>query len=979
MNRRIVVGLFWALMGGLLPIYAQDFETEFRDVQDAFEQRLSTAQQGLKSYLANYPYTPYTDEVYTMQGILLTEKEKYNQAVKTMGKADVKQLSRQMSPLYYFHMGYAYFQLGTYDKAISYLQHLKKTYNPYALQAIYYTGCCYYSQQKYERALAEFLSLEASGGYQQIAPYYIVQIYYALSEYDKVKERAESLLSTFPENEYNDELHRMLGELYYRDGIYDKAVNHLEAYYQLRVKNKKEILRNDLYLLGISNYRIQRYNPSIEYLKQVKQESDSISENTCLHLGHSYLRIDDIEKAKLAYAAAIQFNITPALREEAMYNYVQITYLQNSALGESINAFQQFIREYPQSKYIDKVYALMADMYLTSKNYQAALGALMEVQYPSKKVTDTRQYLRYQLAVDAFLQDKMGDVVKWTNEVIANEASVSEYKTESYYLSAQAQYRLRQYANCMAQLDRYEKQSNVGESDNQIAALYLKAYATFNMKDYTAAEALFRQYIEKTPSNQTTYSDALNRVGDCLFQARQFEGAVEMYQQVVSLGKIGVDYAMLQQGYVYGLLHQYTEKASVLQDLVSQYPQSDHADDALYEIARAELQQNHTQAAIDTYQTLLKQYPNSNYAAKTSLELGMAYRTLKEYDKAVETFKHTIEKYPGCEEAYSALDGLEQIYVETNNVEEYIVYTKTLTRMNMQMASSEDSLVYITAELQYMMGNYPQAAAGMTTYLTRFCPRGRYCTIATYYAANSYYQLKQYDQAIEQYSTLADMAGNPYMEEACMRVAELSYDKAEYRTAFYYFQQMNKVASSSSKRIAAQLGMLRCSEHLGDRESVVGVATTLLEESAIDSLTRQEALYCRGKAYWQDKQYGLALVDFTPIAKEVRTVQGAEAKYLLAECYYHLGAIDMAEQEIMSFTQLRTSHQYWLAKSLILLADINVDKNELFQAKQYLLALQSNYKAQDDIPTIITEKLQHIAQMEQQATEETTETEEEVL
>ena len=69
----------------------------------------------------------------------------------------------------------------------------------------------------------------------------------------------------------------------------------------------------------------------------------------------------------------------------------------------------------------------------------------------------------------------------------------------------------------------------------------------------------------------------------------------------------------------------------------------------------------------------------------------------------------------------------------------------------------------------------------------------------------------------------------------------------------------------------------------------------------------------------------------------------------------------------------------WLAKSLILLSDINVERNEIFQAKQYLLALQSNYKLQDDIPAIIETKLQAIAQLEQQTEQPTTETEEETL
>ena len=74
----------------------------------------------------------------------------------------------------------------------------------------------------------------------------------------------------------------------------------------------------------------------------------------------------------------------------------------------------------------------------------------------------------------------------------------------------------------------------------------------------------------------------------------------------------------------------------------------------------------------------------------------------------------------------------------------------------------------------------------------------------------------------------------------------------------------------------------------------------------------------------------------------------------------------------MSFTQKQTTQQYWLAKSLLLLSDINVLRKELFKAKQYLLALQKNYHVQDDIQTIILDKLQHIEQLEIQQINDTT-------
>ena len=952
--------------------FAQDYQTAFTELQQQFEQRSPATINHLKQYLKDYPYTPYSDEILLMEGVLQTEKGKYKQAIKLFNQVKSKNLSRQTQPMWYFYMGYAYIQQQEYDQALPLFLTLTKHQTLYTPHAHYYAGYCYYCKQDFPHAMAEFLAVESLGGYKQIAPYYIVQIYYAQHEYDQIYDRAEKLLTDFPDNPHNDELHRMLGEIYYQDSAYNEAINHLQTYRTLRLEQKQEPLRNDLYLLGMANYSAGYYANAIDYLKEVKEQQDSISENTYLHLGHSYLRVGDEEKAKLSYAAAMRFKINDQLREEAMYNYVQITYLQGSALGENITAFQDFLTEYPNTKYANKVYALMADMYLTSKNYQAAYEALSEIQHPDAKMQETKQYLRYQLGMDAFLQGKMQDAIEWMTQVINNDKKTSQYKTEAYYVRAESQYRMHQYAACLEDIKQYESQSNVANSPNQVPAMYLKGYALFNQQQMKDAEYTFRQYLAKADNQTTTYADASNRLGDCLFYSRQFDDAIATYQQVVEHNTTGVDYALFQQGYAQGLLHRYPNKIQTMQTLETRFPHSDYADDALYEQARAHLQLDQYNEAIKAYTQLTTDYPNSNKAAKSALEIGMTYRTLKQYDSAIQAYKNTIQRYAGSEEAYAALEGLEQVFVETNRISDYLAYTKTLDKVNMQAATSEDSLVYVTAELQYMMGNYEQAAAGLTTYLTSFCPGGRYCMIAQYYAANSYYRLKQYDNAIDQYSALADMAGNPYMEEACMRVAELSYDKGEYRTASYYFQRMEEIASSFVMRTTAQLGVLRCSHLLGDKATTVEAANRLLEEQSIADDIRKEALYYRAKAHLEDNQFGLAVVDLTPLAKEVRTAMGAEAKYQLANCYFQLGSIDMAEEEIMSFTKMQTSQQYWLAKSLILLSDINVARNDLFQAKQYLLALQSSYRQEDDIQSIITQKLSAIAELDSNTTEENT-------
>ena len=970
MRKRIFIAVV-CVLGSLCYTYAQNYEADFRTVQQQFEERLKITADNLKEYVETYPYTPYIDEIHVMQGVLQVEKKKYKQAIKAFDKVgNPKNLSRSSLPMYKFYMGYALLQTKEYKKALTYFLDITKKENIYTPHAKYYAGYCLYSLGEFPKAMAQFLAVEHLGGYKQIAPYYIVQIYYAQNAYDEVYTRANNLLKEFPNSPHNEELHRMLGEIYYQDSAYNDAIQHLAAYRTMRMEQKQEPLRNDLYLLGMANYMVNQYDDAIMYLKEVKEQNDSISESAYLHLGHSYLRVKDEEKAKLSYAAAMRFNLNPQLREEAMYNYVQITYLQGSALGENITAFHDFLKQYPNTKYANKVYTLMADMYLSSKNYQAALDALSEVKTPDEKMQQTKQYLRYQLGMDAFLQGKMQQAADWMTLVINHATEPSPYKTEAYYVRAESEYRLHQYDECLKDIASYESQKDATTSPNYTTAIYLKGYALFNQQQMKNAEYTFRQYLAKADSTTTTYIDAQNRLGDCLFNNRHFDDAIAVYQRVAERNGVGVDYALFQKGYALGLVHRYPEKIQTMNTLYQRFPHSDYADDALYEQARANLQLEQYDQAINSYNQLIKDYPNSNKAAKSALEVAMAYRTLKQYDKAIDAFKTTIERYAGSEEAYAALEGLEQVYVETNKIEDYLAYSKTLNRINMQAATSEDSLVYVTAELQYMMGNYEQAAAGLTTYLTSFCPGGRYCMTAQYYAATSFYRLKQYDAAIDQYSALAEISGNPYMEEACMRVAELTYDKGEYRTALYYFRNMLNIASSSATRTTAQLGILRCSSLLNDMPATVEAANQLLENNAITEDIRKEALYCRAKAHLNDNQYGLAVVDLTPIAKEVRTSMGAEAKYLLAYSYFQLGSVDLAEEEVMSFTKMQTTQQYWLAKSLILLADINIARNDVFQAKQYLLALQGSYHQEDDIQGIITQKLSDIAELENNAIEE---------
>jgi tetratricopeptide (TPR) repeat protein len=188
---------------------------------------------------------------------------------------------------------------------------------------------------------------------------------------------------------------------------------------------------------------------------------------------------------------------------------------------------------------------------------------------------------------------------------------------------------------------------------------------------------------------------------------------------------------------------------------------------------------------------------------------------------------------------------------------------------------------------------------------------------------------------------------------------------------------MHALASSREQITVARLGILRCSQALGRHQAAIDIANQILNDQPLNEDTKNEALYCRAKANVALRQWKAAQPDLKILATEVRTAQGAEAKYLLAQSYYELQQLDDAEAQVMAFTQMNTQQQYWLARALVLLSDINRDRGELFQARQYLLVLQQNYTRTDDIRSLIAERLAKLDEMEKPVEREEANDEEE--
>jgi len=582
------------------------------------------------------------------------------------------------------------------------------------------------------------------------------------------------------------------------------------------------------------------------------------------------------------------------------------------------------------------------------------------------QLLETRQFLLYQLGAESFARRNYADAIGRFTAGLENPQN-RQYTAEILFWRAEANYRTGNFANTVRDLQAFHNNPESRNSPNFRQSHYLLGYAHFSLRQYREALTSFNRFISSGISNrEPTFADALNRIGDCYFHIRDFPNAIRNYTRAMETSPATGDYAMFQIAHINGLQRNHTAKITMLERLLNEFPRSQFADDALYAIGRAYLMLESNDRALAAYNRLLTTFPRSSLAPKVALEIGMIHLNRNNLDQAIESFKRVITSYPGSEESRTALESLEIAFLEKNRIGEFIDYTRTLGGNLQTSASREDSLTFISAERQFMRRNFREAITNLNSYLTSHCTEneGLFCMTARFYLAESFFELNDRNNALAQYRILAGIPGNRHIEDAVKRAAEITFDNGDFAASLHYFTQLQEIASNMENRNIGRLGILRCSYFLNDHQRTLAVAQEIIDEPHTREEVKIEARFNRAKAHLALNQRASAIDDLRVVSENTRTRHGAEAKYLLAQAQFDMNNLDASEATIMDFSQRSTPYLYWFARSFVLLADIYIARGDDIQAKEYLMSLQRNYTANDDIQTMINTRLQAINQRE---------------
>lgn len=909
----------------------------------------------LENYLNTYPDSPHTNDINGLLGSAYYFNEEYEYALAYFNSVDIDYISAENREDIIYRQAISYLKVDKLNDAVAWFEALKHTSEKYGKDSQYYISYIRYTQGKYDEALKGFLSLQSDDKYGELVPYYIASSYFIKGHYDKAQIVAESYLSKYPNHKHSAEMHRILGESSFQYAQYNRAIESLEHY----VSSGYNLSRGSAYMLGMSYYNTAVYSKAVHYLGQVVVgKQDELTQNAYLNLGLSYLQLADKTNARMAFEQASTMNENIEVKEQALYNYALCIHETSfSAFGESVNVFERFLNEFPSSKYTDKVSDYLVELYMNTRSYDAALNSIARIERPSPRILEAKQKLLFQIGVQSFANSQFEEAIDYFSKSLALGQYNPQTKADAAYWRGESYYRLDRIEEASRNFRDYLTLTREKTGETFALAHYNLGYIAFNKKNFNEAENWFSKYTQyETGDNRVALADAFNRRGDCYLQNRAFIQAKGNYTRALSTSPAVGDYSIYQMALVAGLQKDYNEKVNLLSRLASEYPESPYVAQGLYEKGRSYVQQQNNAQAILVFQDLIKQFPENQISRKAAAEVGLLYYQDGNYNEAIKTYKWVVQKYPGSDEARLAMRDLKSLYVDLNRVDEYASLAESLPGGLRMEVTEQDSLTYKAAEKIYLRGQNREAKNSFERYIDKY-PAGAFSLNAHYYLSVIANKEGNLEGLVTHTSKLLSYPDNPYYEEALIMRSELAYKQEKYNEALDYYTKLKDKASTPERVLLAQIGRMRSAKKLNNSDEIILASSDLLLASKLTPEVKTEALYNRAKASLAIGNREAAMKDLIILGGDTRTIYGAEAKYLLAENLYKEKKYQASEKELLQFIEQSTPHAYWLARGFVLLSDVYVAMGKDLEARQYLLSLQQNYKAVDDIESLITERL----------------------
>ncbi|MBQ0024622.1 MAG: tetratricopeptide repeat protein [Bacteroidales bacterium] len=894
----------------------------------------------VKVFCDKYPNSPQQGMVKYALGSRLFDTGKYKEALDVFNTIKRGHVYRPQRNDYEFRKAYCNMRVGNFDEAgEGYQRILDGSYSRYTVPSTYYRGYVYYSLKQFEKAVPLFEQVVDDSRFELMSRYYAVESMFMLKDYDYVIKNGTKLFPSL-ENDLKVSLARILSESFYIGRQNEQAQYYLDYYRN----SGADLSRKDYYFAGILSYNMGRYDSALESFSKVMGEEDELSQNACYYTAHSYLQNRNKVEALNSFRKAADMDFDNVIKEDAWFNFAKLSFDVNS----DISQFDEYIKTFPKSGKEDIINNYVAASFLRSKNYRAAVDALSKIKKHTNESSGNLQKAAFFSAMQLVDNKGYRAALDYLKIAADNAGSNQPMNNLVRYWLSECCYRGDDFETAIALNNSLIADEDFHRSPEYPMTLYNQGYACLKSKDYESAKHFFSEYIAAGSFSKRQYEhDARVRLADSYFLLEDYASAAPMYEEIYAKDYLTNDaYPALQAARAHGLTGDLQKKISILKLVTRNNRTSPLYPQAMYELGCAYVQNGSSDEASGCFFTILGMENDSTFYAKSLLELASICVTTRKYDRAIEYYKTIVSETPYAPEAQDAIQGLESVYGTLNRPEEFLAYIDNMGMSDLKTESEKESMLFKSAERSYQNHRYSSALSSLQRFLSQY-PDGSLSRQATFLMADCLEQTGRLETASDIYRKLMQSGSDRYGRAATSNYARIAYSLGKYQDAIDSYTALIAVETQSQKT-AAYLGRLKALFGAGKYEDAIKDATYLLNASDLPDIAVRETRFRLAKSYLFVGERDYAKPILETLANDLDDEFGAESKYLLIRAAYDRGDFASVENLVYDFASSGTPHQYWVAKSVIVLGDSYLDRDDALQARSIFETLRDGYEPSGD-------------------------------
>ncbi len=647
----------------------------------------------------------------------------------------------------YFLRGLLQYIKGNYLESIKFFKHTSLPWGKlFEGRAYAFTGRPKEAIYLYRSMLDSFQNTQLEGAIK----YGIVEALFIYEDYQGVITKGEEFLNDFPGHSLFDYVKYLVGVSYYKLGKYDEAIKNLLP---LAQKSSFEYASLSAYFVGNAKMREEKFKDAIKYFEKARTQvlTHDLQVLSFFRIAECYYLSRDTQNLKLA-----------VLQLKSM--------LPGGILGG------------------------MGPYFAGAVYFETNRYALSELEFKDIVENNTVSSLRLPAIAFYFaslLKEKKPDKLVTVSTIFTTELSKSNdiwagwanlLRAEALYMTGRYEEAEKVYLSIIA---KYKGRSRllIGNAKSSLGWTYIAE------ERYDNAEEVLKEVSNVYADTLFTIQSHMGLAvvyfnkGDYKSAFREFSAISNTFPNLNWL----TPYALYYKGLTLYAMKMYGDAVETWENLLRRFGSSPIAEEAAYKLA-----ETYSKAAkyikSNTYiDWLIKSFPDGKRAPRAQLLKAQNFFNMKEFAKAIEEYHKFLTLYPDDELKSAAQTGMSQAFYYESQED-----TNALEKFEKAFPTSEYAAeaIYDLGVRYYEEKKYKKAA----DYFMRVAmdyPKSEKAPKSLIYAGQLFAMVKDWDNASSAYKKYIDFfPDGEHVQDAYFGLGVALLQNKRYKSAARVFKEL---------------------------------------------------------------------------------------------------------------------------------------------------------------------------------------------